>query len=228
MQRLPRLSLVFWIVSIFPDFFVRGLAILGPQRVCRLVLSLVGRGRGLISRNPGWRLELGHGGVGKAIIFGEMLISSHIVISVLTKGWCLFWKNQLSSGFCPIVNFDLLVLGVLSNATSGNIYKGPWVAKTLSKESLKLDPRQRSHSSGYEGTKLQTGCGWSPWRRRHQNYLCASRWPTGLWQLAWAWRNESMQNLLSSKSLPRCTWWKPEFFYRDLQACLITMPGWVW
>ena len=78
---LPRLSLVFWGVSIFLDFFVRGLAILGPQRVCRLVLSLVGRVRRLVSRISSWRLELGHSGINEAIILGKTLISSRIASS---------------------------------------------------------------------------------------------------------------------------------------------------
>ena len=78
---LLRLSLVFWGVSIFPNFLVRGLTILGPQKVCRLVLSLIGWGRGLVSRIPGWRLKLGHGGVGEAITLGETLIFSRIALS---------------------------------------------------------------------------------------------------------------------------------------------------
>ena len=40
-----------------------------------------------------------------------------------------------------------------------------WTAKSLLKENLELNPRQGSHSFGHEGTKLQPGCGWSPWRR---------------------------------------------------------------
>ena len=80
-RELPRLLLVFWGVSILPDFLVRGLAILGPRRVCRLVPSLIERGRGLISRRSGWRLECGHSGVGEAITLGEMLISFRIALS---------------------------------------------------------------------------------------------------------------------------------------------------
>ena len=78
---LPRLSLVFWDVSIFPNFLIRGLTILGLRRVCRIVLSLVGKGRGLILKIPVWHWELGHGGVGKAITLGETLISSRIAPS---------------------------------------------------------------------------------------------------------------------------------------------------
>ena len=45
---------------------------------------------------------------------------------------------------CPIVNFHLLVLGVLSNATPSSIHGSPWVIQILSKESLELNPRQGS------------------------------------------------------------------------------------
>ena len=124
---LPWPSLVFWGVSILPDFLVRGFAFLGLQKVCRLVLCLVGRGRGLVSKIPGWHLELGHGGVGEAITLKKILISSRVVIWVLTKGWRPSWKNWLRSGFCPIVNFYLLVPGVLSNTTPSDMYRNPWV-----------------------------------------------------------------------------------------------------
>ena len=44
----------------------------------------------------------------------------------------------------PIVNFHLLVLGVLSNATPGGIHGSPWVTPTLSKESLDSTPGKGS------------------------------------------------------------------------------------
>ena len=42
----------------------------------------------------------------------------------------------------PILNFLLLVLRGLSNATPGGIHKSSWVTQTLSKKNLELDPRQ--------------------------------------------------------------------------------------
>ena len=45
----------------------------------------------------------------------------------------------------PIANFCLLVLGVLSNTTLGGVHRNPWVTQTLLKESLELNPRQKSH-----------------------------------------------------------------------------------
>ena len=53
---------------LLPDFLVGGLAILGPQGVWELILSLFGRGRGLVSKIPSRRgLELGHGSMSGTI-----------------------------------------------------------------------------------------------------------------------------------------------------------------
>ena len=45
----------------------------------------------------------------------------------------------------PIVNFLPLILRVLSNATPSGIHRSRWVTRTLSKESLELNPWRRSH-----------------------------------------------------------------------------------
>ena len=42
----------------------------------------------------------------------------------------------------PIMNFLLLVLGVLPNSTPDSVYQSTGVTKTLPKESFELDPRQ--------------------------------------------------------------------------------------
>ena len=46
----PSLFLTTVFLFLFPSFFVGGLAILGPQRVWRLVLGLFRKDRGLVSR----------------------------------------------------------------------------------------------------------------------------------------------------------------------------------
>ena len=45
---------------------------------------------------------------------------------------------------CPILNFFLLVLGVLFNSTPDSIHQSTEVTKTLLKESFELNPRQGS------------------------------------------------------------------------------------
>ena len=42
-----------------------------------------------------------------------------------------------------ILNFFLLVLGILSNATLGSIYRNSWVTQAFLKESLEFNPRQK-------------------------------------------------------------------------------------
>ena len=81
-------------------------------------------------------------------------------IWALTKGLSPSQKNWMSSDSSgapsasnlimemlevrrPIVNFHLLVLGVLSNATPGGIHGSPWVTQTLSKKSFELNPKQK-------------------------------------------------------------------------------------
>ena len=122
----------------------------------------------------------------------------------------------------PILNFFPLILGVLSNTTPGSIHGSPWVTQTLSKESLELNPRQGGHSFGLvptlvlvptkaDPTTKKQSCKWGmvgagSAGRIYRSDLHTSRWPAVSGRLAWAWRNESMQNLSSSEGLPRCTW----------------------
>ena len=119
---LPRLPLVFWGVYIFPDFLVKALAIPSPRRVCRLVLSLFGKDKWLVSKVPGWRLELG-------------LDRRLNPFSKESNEVGLFWSFvsikldglRMLEVRRPMLNFFLLVLGVLSNATPGDIHGSPWV-----------------------------------------------------------------------------------------------------
>ena len=105
----------------------------------------------------------------------------------------------------PIANFRMLVLGVLSNMTPGDVHKNSWVTQTLSKESLELNPRQGSHffslvptlvlvpTKADPITKEQRALAISKWSSR---FLGPSCWPTGLRRLAWAWKERSMQNIV--------------------------------
>ena len=62
---------------LLPDFFVRDLAILGPQGVWGLILSLFGRDRRLVSRIPSRRgLELSHSNMSGTIIWWATPIHS--------------------------------------------------------------------------------------------------------------------------------------------------------
>ena len=114
-----RLLLVFWDVSVLPDFLVVSLAILGSQRVWPLILSLFGKNRWLISRVSVWHLELG---------FDQRLTP----FSKESNEIRLFWSSisikldglRMLEVRRPITNFSLLVF---SNATPGNIYGSPWV-----------------------------------------------------------------------------------------------------
>ena len=97
-----------------------------------------------------------------------------------------------------MLNFFLLVLGVLSDATPGRIRGSLGVSQTLSKESFELNPRQRSF--GYliptlmlmptkvdPTTKNMIANGiWlelSSAGRMYQSNLHTSRWPAGSGQL---------------------------------------------
>ena len=47
----------------------------------------------------------------------------------------------------PIPNFRLVVLAVLSNTTLSGVHRNSWIIQILSKESLELNLRQKSHFS---------------------------------------------------------------------------------
>ena len=147
--KAPKLSLVFWGVFVHPDYLVVGFAILRPQKVWPLVLRLFEKNRELISRVLGCRLELG---LDRRVT--PFLKDSNEVglfwgsISIKLNRLRMLEVRHL------MVNFFLLVLGVLSNATPGGIYKSPWVTLTLLYESLEFNTRQKSHFFDYKGQKL--------------------------------------------------------------------------
>ena len=78
---------------------------------------------GLVSKIPGWRLELGHSGISRITGSWATLIPSHIVPSgYWTKADAPFKRIDWGQAF-----FFLLVLGVLSNATPDGIHRSFWV-----------------------------------------------------------------------------------------------------
>ena len=124
-------SLVFWIIFVLPDFLIGGLALFRPQRVWWLILSLFGKDRGLVFRVPGWSLELG-------------LDQRLTLFSKESNEVGLFWSSvsikldglRMLEVRRLIINFFLLVLGVLLNSTPGSVYQSTRVTKTFPKKSL--------------------------------------------------------------------------------------------
>lgn len=110
----------------------------------------------------------------------------HYSIWALTRGLSSFQINRISLDSFgapsasnliteilevryPIVNFYLLILGVLSNAPLDGIHGSSWVIQTLSKGNLKLNSRQGAlkfvlivmkANPCHEETKLQIWYGW--------------------------------------------------------------------
>ena len=103
----------------------------------------------------------------------------------------------------PIINFLSLVLGVLSDATSGHIRKSPWLSQTL-KRKLWIQTKTKklwlpgsdacvcaNESWSYYGYKRDMIWASSA-SRIYRNDLQTSRWPAGLGRLAWVWKIKSM------------------------------------
>ena len=154
-------------VSFFllPSFLVGGPAILGLQKMW--VQGVLVRGT--------WRLVLWSmlsyvSDEGSLETFDHWGLESFLKESNDIK---FFWspvnvkldKNGLEMRWDAQSWISSLILGASSNATLDGIHKIPWVTQTFSKVSLELNPSQRSHSFSHKETKLQTGCGWNPWRR---------------------------------------------------------------
>ena len=101
-------------------------------------------------------------------------------------------------------------MGVLSNRTPGDVHRNPWVTQTLPKESFELNPKQKSHCLALMHMLVPTkadhitkehSCNWGMVRspvagRIYQSDLHTFCWPAGSGRLAWAWRKESVQNIV--------------------------------
>ena len=169
MQWLPRLSLVFWGVSVF--CYLKTLCYIviilvtietsdmillfldygkykrkELQRTWGFVLKMLSRKcKRLVSRILGWYLELGHVGISRMITSWQCWSHPTLFYLGLKQRLTsflkeiikirLFWsfvnikldRLKMFEVRCLIVNFHLLVLGVLSNAILDSIYGSPWV-----------------------------------------------------------------------------------------------------
>ena len=133
----------------------------------------------------------------------------------------------------PIVNFlPLLILGVLLNSTLDSVHQSTGVTKTLSKKGFEIKPRQGSFNCLIPMLVLAPTKADPTAKEQSCNQGTVRDYGAGNIEIILALlgglsvdcptsgRTNLYRTLFLSESLPWCTWRKPEFFFRALQAHL--------
>ena len=142
----------------------------------------------------------------------------------------------------PIVNFFVLILGVLLNFTLDNVYPPKhWSYQDSSKGNFEFKLRQglfdclvfptfKLVSTKADPTTKKQSCKRGMVRaaiagHMYESDLYTSCWPAGLGRLSWVWKNKCMQNLSSSEGLTqyswRMLWWGVDYLYCSVRESLV-------